>query len=135
MQGLTSTGSKVQMRYCVQVLAPLLPRRLFHKGQLLLLTVFQLCPRLVLSLEIPAVFLDLNFSICTSSPLTPRMGDLDDLTEGKTPPTSVNPWGWGGGGVGRRQAMPNQHFHQAGRAAPGGRELVRFLIERDANEM
>lgn len=116
MQGLTSTGSKVQMRYCVQVLAPLLPRRLFHKGQLLLLTVFQLCPRLVLSLEIPAVFLDLNFSICTSSPLTPRMGDLDDLTEGKTPPTSVNPWGWEDG----RQCPTNIFTRLGGQRQAGG---------------
>lgn len=41
----------------------------------------------------------------------------------------------GDGGEQRQQAMPNQCFHQAGRAAPGRRELVRFLIERDANEM
>lgn len=61
------------------------------------------------------------------------MGDSDDLTEGRTPPT-VNPWD-GELGVGRQQAMPNQRFHQAGQAAPGRRELVRFLIERDANEM
>lgn len=40
-----------------------------------------------------------------------------------------------GGQEGRQQAMPNQRFHQAGQAArqAGGR-LVRFLIERNANE-
>lgn len=36
---------------------------------------------------------------------------------------------------GGQATVPNQHFHQAGQAAPGRRELVRFLIERDANEM
>lgn len=32
MQGLTSRGSKVQMRYYIQVLAPLLAQQFFHKG-------------------------------------------------------------------------------------------------------
>lgn len=62
------------------------------------------------------------------------MGDLDDLTEGRTPSHISQFLGWGRRGA-EAQAMPNQHFHQAGRAAPGRRELVRFLIERDANEM
>lgn len=49
------------------------------------------------------------------------MGDLGDVTEGRTPPTSVNPW-WGGGAPGEaaHNAQPMFSPGWAGSARQAG---------------